>query len=229
MTDNESSKMVTSNGTIQGYNSQALVNANCQIVIHGDVFGSGQDSYTLPPVLDGAKINMEEIGLGKNYFNGTILAADTGYHSRSNMQKCINEGIDAYIPDSKFRKRDPRFKGRTGRSVRTYYGLQDFNYDEKNDKYICPQGNALRLNVKSCRGTGTIYRRYVAQEQDCIHCPVKHKCIYGGGAGSKRLMVPIGAEEDNLTKHMIEKIENFFQKAFSTISHVPYTPAPTCH
>ena len=208
VTDNESSKMVTSNGTIQGYNSQALVDSKHQIIVHADVFGSGQDTDIIPPIVDGAKKNMEEIGLTRDYFKGKILTADTGYHSRMNMQKCIDEEIDAYVPDSKFRKRDPRFKGRKGCSVRTHYGLNDFQYEEKSDRYICPQGKMLRLEVKSCRSSGIIYRRYVAEDSDCINCPAKHKCIYGNDHGPKRLMVPTGSEGDNLTKLMIEKIES---------------------
>ncbi|MBN2111027.1 MAG: IS1182 family transposase [Methanosarcinaceae archaeon] len=208
MTDNESSKMVTSNGTIQGYNSQALVDSKHQIIVHADVFGTGQDTDIIPPIVDGAKENMEKTGFSEDYFKGKILTADTGYHSRMNIQKCIDEGIDAYIPDKNFRKRDPRFNSRKGRSVRTHYGLKDFQYDEENDKYICPQGKRLRLNVKKCKATGNIYKRYVAESNDCSQCPVKHKCIYGNGCGPKLLMVPIGFEGNNLTKLMIEKIES---------------------
>ena len=208
VTDNDSAFMTTSHGSIQGYNSQALVDSKHQVIIHGEVFGNGQDSDIVPPILDKAKENMEEIGLTKDYFKGKTLTADTGYHSRMNMLKCIDEEIDAYIPDRNFRKRDPRFNGKKGSSVRTHYGLKDFRYDEENDKYICPQGKMLRLNIKCYKGTGTIYRRYVAQEQDCMQCPSKHKCIYGNGRGPKILMVPIGPDGDNLTKLMVEKIDS---------------------
>jgi hypothetical protein len=208
VTDNDSAFMTTSHGSIQGYNSQALVDSKHQVIVHADVFGSGQDSDIVPPVLEGAKESMEEIGLTRDYFKGKTLTADTGYHSRMNIQKCIDEKIDAYIPDRNFRKRDPRFNGKKGSSVRKKYGLKDFKYDEENDNYICPQGSKLRLNVKCCGSTGTLYRRYIAGENDCCTCPVKHKCIYGNGHGPKRLMVPIGPDGDNLTKLMVEKIDS---------------------
>ena len=31
--------MITSHGMIQGYNSQALVDAKHQVIVHGEVFG----------------------------------------------------------------------------------------------------------------------------------------------------------------------------------------------
>ncbi len=207
MTDNESSKMVTSNGTIQGYNSQALVDSKHQIIVHADVFGSGQDTDIIPPIVDGAKKNMEEIGLTRDYFKGKILTADTGYHSRMNMQKCTDEEIDAYIPDSKFRKRDPRFKGRKGCSVRTNYGLNDFSMKKRatSTYALRERCSGWRLRVAGLPGS---FIEVCGGDSDCINCPAKHKCIYGNDHGPKRLMVPTGSEGDNLTKLMIEKIES---------------------
>ena len=40
------------------------------------------------------------------------LTADAGYASEANMRHVFDAGIDAYIADTQFRKRDPRFKGR---------------------------------------------------------------------------------------------------------------------
>jgi hypothetical protein len=44
VTDNESAKMKTSHGTVQGYNGQALVDGKHQVVVHAEAFGSGQDN-----------------------------------------------------------------------------------------------------------------------------------------------------------------------------------------
>jgi transposase len=208
ITDNESSKMVTSNGTIQGYNGQALVDSKTQVIVHAEAYGTGQDHDLVPPMLDGAIENVEEIGLPGNYFEGAMFTADSGYHSKVNIQKCMDEGMDAYIPDKRFRTRDPRFQGRKGRSTRTHYGLKDFHYDEEKDQYECPKGKKLSLKVKSSRGTGTLYRVYRAQEQDCKGCMLRGKCIYRNGRGPKSLNVPLGSDGNNLTKLMIEKIES---------------------
>ena len=66
VTDNESAIMVTSHGTIQGYNGQALVDSKDQVIIHAEGFGESQDLHLIPDVLDGAKENMEAIGCGED-------------------------------------------------------------------------------------------------------------------------------------------------------------------
>jgi hypothetical protein len=99
ITDNESAKMVTPHRTIQGYNGQALVDLKHQVILHGEAFGSGQDHDHLPPILDGAKENLKILGHSEDYFKGKILTADTGYHSQTNLSRCEEEGLDAFIPD----------------------------------------------------------------------------------------------------------------------------------
>ncbi|HEA67661.1 MAG TPA: IS1182 family transposase, partial [Desulfobacterales bacterium] len=55
ITDNESGTMVSSHGTIQGYNGQVLVDDSHQVIVQAEVFGEGQDCYHLEPLIDGAK------------------------------------------------------------------------------------------------------------------------------------------------------------------------------
>ena len=110
ITDNDSAKMPTSHGVIQGYNSQALVDDKHQIIVHAEAMGNGQDHENLSPMLNGAKENMKAVGKGEDYFSGKELSADANYHSSTNLQKCQDEQIDAYIPDNEFRKRDERYK-----------------------------------------------------------------------------------------------------------------------
>lgn len=128
ITDNDPTKMQTSHGTIQGYNSQALVDSRNQVIVHAEAFGNGQDHHHVPPMLGGARENMESIGQSGDYFKGKIFTADSNYHRKVNMQKCIDEEVDAYIPDRAFRVRDPRFavQERYGHQMRTGYGLNDF-------------------------------------------------------------------------------------------------------
>ena len=114
VTDNDSAKMHTSHGTVQGYNSQALVDSKHQVIVHGEAIGKGQDNENLPPVIDGAKKNLQQIGKSPDYFEGKILTADSNYHSIPNLNKCNQEKLDAYIPDNQFRTRDERFVSRVG-------------------------------------------------------------------------------------------------------------------
>jgi len=102
LTDNESARMWTSHGPIQGYNGQALIDRKHQMIIHAEAFGHSQDYAHGPPMLDGAKETMGIIGHGEDYFAGKILTADSNYHSTINIRTCEEMGLDAYIPATGF-------------------------------------------------------------------------------------------------------------------------------
>ncbi len=105
--------MTTSHGSVQGYNGRAMVDAKHQVIVHGEVFGTGRDAELVPPMIDGTKENMEKIGHedASEFFNGKIFTADSAYHSKGNLQKCVDEKMDAYIPDKWQRMRDPAIWG----------------------------------------------------------------------------------------------------------------------
>jgi transposase len=210
VTDNESAKMMTSHGTVQGYNGQTLVDKKHQVIVHAEAFGRGQDHEHVAPMLEGAKENLRKIGKPADYFKGKILTADTNYHSHSNLKKCQQEELDAYIPDIYFRKRDPRFATQTRGQVKKEkkFVLEDFTYNEAEDRYICPNGKILKLNIKKRNVDRNIYSRYMADAEDCKKCALKSRCFYRKNTKRRSLDVPIGAEETNLSKAMLEKVDS---------------------
>ena len=121
ITDNDSATMMTSHGAVQGYNSQALIDAKHQVIVHGEAFGNGQDHGHIPPMLAGALANLQSLGHGPDYFKGKIFTADSNYHAQVNLKECQELGLDAYIPDRKFRNRDPRFATQKRRQVQKIY------------------------------------------------------------------------------------------------------------
>jgi transposase len=210
ITDNDSAKMVTSHGTIQGYNGQALVDSKKRVIVHAEAFGEGQDHDHIPPMVDGARENMEAIGHSdEDYFAGKTLVADTNYHSPTNLNKCEDECIDAYIPDKDFRKRDPRFatQERHRPKKEKRLRLEDFQYNEAPDHYVCPDGKVLTLQARRVVIDGVIYRRYVADTKHCKGCQLKLRCISRKNAKRRALNVPVGSVAGNLTKEMAEKID----------------------
>jgi transposase len=210
VTDNESAKMKTSHGTIQGYNGQALVDGKHQIIVHAEAFGNGQDNQHLAPMIEGAKDNIKKIGQSEDYFENKILTADSNYHNQDTLKKCLKEKLDAYIPDLKFRTRDARFTSRSRSKPKKSdkFVLEDFRYDEVKDQYICPNGKTLDLNIKKHIVDRNIYRRYLADEKDCKQCSLKSKCFYRKNTKRRSLDVPIGADEDNYSKAMGEKVDS---------------------
>jgi transposase len=211
VTDNESAMMTTPHGTIQGYNGQALVDGKHQVIVHGEAFGSNHDYGHFAPMVDGAKDNLQSIGHERDCFSGKVLAADSNYHCTSNLEKCDQEGIDAYIPDIRFRTRDSRFAARRGdrlKKARRFLPEQ-FQYNKSQDHYVCPRGKILRLSVKSTVSKGVIYRHYASDEKDCKACPVRSKCISTSkGAKRRKLTIAIGAEPSNLSWKMAQKVSS---------------------
>jgi len=110
ITDNESAKMTTSKGTIQGYNGVASVDKKHQVIIDAQAFGEGQEHHTLQPVLETIKDRYNRLGFSENiYRDDIIVTADTGFANEANNQYLHENNINAYIPDNKFRSRDPKF------------------------------------------------------------------------------------------------------------------------
>ncbi len=209
VTDNESANMMTSHGTVQGYNGQALVDSKHQVIVHAEAFGEGQDHYHIAPMMAGAKENMEALGYEGDYFQGKKLVADSNYSSPANLSQCKEERLDAYIPDIRFRTRDPRFatqeRWKSRRTKR--FILEDFRYQKETDEYVCPNGKKLRSVRRRMIVNDVIYKRYLANREDCTHCPLKNRCIKGNLIKGRYLGVPVGALPGNLIKEMAEKVD----------------------
>jgi hypothetical protein len=209
ITDNESAKMFTAHGVLQGYNSQALVDAKHQVIVHAEAFGNGQDYGHVTPMLDGAKENVQAIGLSEEYFAGKILSADSNYHSEENLKTCAQEPLDAYIPDPHFRHRDPRFatQARHHPPRDEKFTEVDFHYDPEQDRYRCPGGKVLKLKARRHQIENNIYRRYEAEEADCRSCPLREQCLQTPEARRKHLAILIGKAKETLSQQMIAKID----------------------
>jgi transposase len=222
ITDNESAKMPTSHGVIQGYNAQAIVDDKHQIIVHPEAMGNGQDTDNLVPMIEGAKQNLQAVGKGDEPLKDKILTADANYHTNKNIETCEQENIDAYIPDVKFRKRDERFKnqdrfkdgvnkppkpGQPEKREKT--GLDDFDYDEDKDQFTCPQGNTLKLEAGRQVMKNGVYRTYRMKDDSCTKCPIRNKCMNEKKAKHRYICVPLEPDEHELTpsQRMQRKID----------------------
>lgn len=211
VTDNDSCKMVTMHGTIQGYNGQALVDDKHQVIVHAESSGKGQDYQHVVTMIDGAKENTKAIGLGEDYFKGKELTADSNYHSTASLRKCVSEEIDAYIPDPNFRKRDPRFKNQgryKPKKKRKLFKLEDFKYEESSDSYICPGGERLTLRGRHSKIGLKNYKRYGTPEGVCEKCKLRRRCMPAPTAKRKFLAIDLGHPPDDLIGQMIKKIDS---------------------
>jgi transposase len=209
VTDNESAKMFTAHGVLQGYKSQALVDAKHQGIVHAEAFGNGQDYGHVTPMLEGAKAHGQAIGLGEDYFAGKILSADSNYHSEENLQTCAQEQLDASIPDPHFRRRDPRFATQARHHPPTdeKFTAANFTLDREQDCYRCPGGQVLKLKARRRQIENNLYRRYEAEEADCRSCPLREQCLHPPETRRKHLAILIRTAKETRSQKMSAKID----------------------
>ena len=68
ITDNESAKMTTSKGTIQGYNGVATVDKKHQVIVDAQAFSAGQEQQTLQPVLEKVKERYQRLNISEDIY-----------------------------------------------------------------------------------------------------------------------------------------------------------------
>jgi len=181
ITDNESAKMKTHRGVIQGYDGVAATDGKHQVIVQAEAFGEAQEHDLLKPMVEGVRKNFQEIG-EDDIFQKAKLLADSGYHTEKNMEMLTHEGIDAYVADNRFRKRDPRFadyekykdeaRKDWAKGKPKLFRTEDFTFDQDKKHCICPAGRRLYrsgFNAKVYRFKGT--------QTTCVSCELRAKCI----------------------------------------------------
>jgi transposase len=218
--DNESAKMPSSHGVVQGYIGVAAVDKKRQVAVYAEAFGESQEAKLLEPTVEGVRENFEESAIGKDPFKKATLLADTGYHSNDNIEMLEREGIDALIADGQFRKRDPRFaqasrfRKSTDRYKEKYsrkrFHHDDFVFDKGRKCLVCPGGKTLELLHRSYRNnSGLIGPMYQARAAYCSACAYRRKCCIGE---SPRRVTLFRKRDPNVkespTQRMIRKFDS---------------------
>ncbi|MDI6687719.1 MAG: IS1182 family transposase [Desulfobacterales bacterium] len=219
VTDNESAKMATSHGVLQGYNANAVVDEKHQIIVHAETFGKGDDGSNMEPMLEGAKGKLEAIGW-EEPLKSRQISADTGYYSVKNLEACKEVEVDAYVPDPQFRKRDIRFAeaGRHRRSVdkrkerykskKRWFSVEDFKLDDHTGKLICPAGHSLYVknrNFTTVDGHKAV--AYQAPKTACRDCRLRLQCLRNPNTVSRQVHVFYGKRPGSITDEMKQKID----------------------
>lgn len=197
ITDNESAKMTTSKGTIQGYNGVAAVDKKHQIIVEAQAFGEGQEHHTLKPILTSIANRYSRTGINDAIYKQNVLVtADTGFSNETNNQYLRDEGINAYIPDNQFRSRDKTFaqqKAKYGkRNQSTVKGVKaiipssEFHFDKKRGTCHCPEGNEMWLHQKNIQGNGKTQVLFEGKLTDCRTCGIKDACMRNPDSANDR-------------------------------------------
>ena len=85
---------------IQGYNAQAVVDADTQIIVAAAVTNQAADAPHLIPMMEQVEANVDEMP--------EEVSADAGYFSEQNVQWLLQRRINPYIPPEKQRHSERR-------------------------------------------------------------------------------------------------------------------------
>jgi transposase len=183
VTDNDSAKMATSKGVIQGYAAQAAVDSLHQVIVAVDVLGSGSEQTALLPMIKQAA------PLGEA---DTLMTADAGYHSNENIQALRANGIAALIADNQMRKRDERFAEQAKHKAASdplydkranadqpikLFRPQDFEHDPTTNTCRCPAGKMLYSDGSNCTTQARVHHRFTASMSNCGPCELRARCL----------------------------------------------------
>jgi len=180
ITDNDSAKMKTGHGVLQGYDGVAAVDAKHQVVVHAQAFGEAQEHALLLPMVAATRENFQAIGKEDDVFERTALATDSGFHTEANVKALFEQRVDAYIADNQFRKRDPRFATamRHKPVLRPkHYRPSDFVYDPASQTCICPAGKTLYRNGSHCQIGGYEAVKFMGPKMHCEPCTQRDRCL----------------------------------------------------
>lgn len=231
-TDNESAKMATSKGVIQGYTGVATVDEKAQIIVDAQAHGTGSEQALLEPVIEATTplCNAD-----------TRYTADAGYHSRKALEHLEARGITAFIPDNGYRKRDERYAGQERHTEKPdplwdkspkpvssrCYTPAHFQFDPVQQTCICPAGKQLYGNGSNCTLKGQAAIKFKGALRDCLGCLQRKQCLRTPDKTAARQVAFIlpNPEQDNSLIRMRRRIDSptgreMITRRFATVEPV---------
>lgn len=188
VTDNDSAKMATAKGVIQGYTGVAALDSEHQIIVAAKAYGTGNEQSTLLPTIRATdRVRTDQ----------TLITADAGYHSADNIAQLQEANIPALIADAQMRKRDERFKEQAKHKLKPdpiadktktaeelkaarakhKFAPKDFTFNPQENTCFCPAGKALFTTGNKCTTNGRIHIKFVGDKASCGTCTQRDKCL----------------------------------------------------
>ena len=146
------------------YNTQITVDHKLGIIVANDVCQDRSDMYQLKPQIE---LVEENCGLLKEC---TKICADSGYCSGNNIHYLNYKKLDPYIPEKK-----EATKTETENAEDNRFDIGNFEYDEENDEFICPENQNLKFLYEGYEEKRKRkYRLYKGTE--CKKCEFSKNC-----------------------------------------------------
>ena len=181
-TDNESAKMATGKGVIQGYTGVAAVDGKHQVIVEAQAHGTGSEQEALLPVVTAVQPQLAP---------GTCITADAGYHSEANLAALATMQVTALIADGDLRRRDERFATQARHQEApdplhdktpveptvSLFQPSDFTYDPEARTCVCPAGKSLYRKGRHNVTNGYVAEHFRGTKRDGVPCARRALCL----------------------------------------------------
>jgi transposase len=168
LTDQESRFMKNKKGTFElAYNAQITVDHKLGFIVANDVCQDRTDMYQLKPQIELVEENCGSLK------EGTKICADSGYYCGNNINYLNRKKLDPYIPMQK-----EVTKKATGNIENNRFDIGNFEYNEGNDEFICPENKRMKFSYEGYeKERRRKYRIYTGTE--CQKCEFSKNCTKG--------------------------------------------------
>jgi transposase len=191
------------NGQLKaGYNIQVATEG--QYALAYSLFSNPTDTRTLIPFLD---------EIEQHYFElPNHIVADAGYGSEQNYDDILsNRKREALITYNMYLKEQKK------KNKQNKFNPDNWQYDEQNDAYTCPNQQRLVFKYHSVRTDKTGFKREfkIYECEDCSECPFRSSCTKAKEGNNRKLMVNEKWEQQKeyvRTKLSEEKTGSIYRK-----------------
>lgn len=219
ITDNESAKLVSSHGIIQGYNGIATVDEHHQIVVDAHAFGEVHEAAHVKAIIESVATTFSALVPQEKIFDSVVLTADSGFSSEAAASAVLNAGIDAYIADPQFRKRDPRFADQQKHKAKTtdrkqtsnarkYFTADEFTFTEEGT-LICPAGKPMKSSCPNWKSKGYTGKTFKGFPQHCGSCSLRDQCLRSPSSSVRQVTKTDRGQRHNNTSAVRRMAERF--------------------
>lgn len=149
-TDRDCIRINSLQGSHAGYNTQIVADEKHGLIVNTDVVSENNDLNQFAN-----QINQANETLGKKC---EVASADSGYANTDELKKINDQDIKVIVPSQRqASKKEPK-----------EFDKEHFQYDAKNDCYICPQGHKLPYRYTNKQEKNKTY--LISERSICKQC-----------------------------------------------------------
>jgi len=167
-TDEDATAMRMKDDTLKpGYNPQ--ISTSNQYIVNATIHQNASDSVTLPSHIEKMEERVADIVPATWAPDWTT---DAGYGSEENYELLETKKMGSYL------KYPSWFAEHSGQIEKKIYNKYNWDYNEQEDYFLCPQGKKLTFSEQSERVNKNGYTQHfkVYESEGCKGCPVFKEC-----------------------------------------------------